>query len=444
MAMLLVLCLGVAVGDSVITMYGGSGCRVWHRQWRIAFGAAPPWHSSVPSLCGAGRPRGGGAARLGFGGWCGGEALLGARRRRGGAARCGAASARGGGVASKGPAAWRRGSVLGVCVCGGAASRCGSAAAQGGAARTRGVGAAAARPSGRRGGGHRRTRRCGAPSGLGGVAAAVRGGGDAAEGLAKRRREARPGARRRGASTTTGNGPYSTMGSYARIGTYCSLYTALSGGLIDPNRYLVHEGRFPHPMALTASHMSTSLALTSIILLVRPSVMPSVARNGGRLFDLYMYLIPIGCFFAFLQFMMETNVVLAFRFSALAGLQTVNRQRLFVILWVISGSSLCVSGELHFALTGFLLQLVSQFAECIRAVIAELVLSGNDYKLDSLSYAFFISPVCLAGVPAARLSGVGQPRWCYEGYPSEGQGRRSGLHTSIHKGCKLNVRAELC
>jgi len=128
--------------------------------------------------------------------------------------------------------------------------------------------------------------------------------------------------------------------------------------------------------------------------------------------DLYKFLIPIGCFFAvmlygsnkaymycsvaFLQFMKETNVVLVFLLSALAGLQTVNRQRLVVIVWVISGSSLCVSGELHFALTGFIFQLVSQFAECFRAVIAELVLTGSDYKLDSLSYAFFVSPICLA------------------------------------------------
>jgi drug/metabolite transporter (DMT)-like permease len=209
----------------------------------------------------------------------------------------------------------------------------------------------------------------------------------------------------------TETGASRVMLKYARIGMYCSLYIVLSGGLIDFNKYLVHEGRFPHPMALTAIHMFTSFVLTSIILVAKPSMMPSVENNKGRLFDLYKYLVPIGCFFAvmlygsnkaymycsvaFLQFMKETNVVLAFLFSALAGLQTVNRQRMFVILWVISGSSLCVSGELHFALTGFLLQLVSQFAECCRAVIAELVLSGSDYKLDSLSYAFFISPVCL-------------------------------------------------
>jgi len=196
-----------------------------------------------------------------------------------------------------------------------------------------------------------------------------------------------------------------------RTGTLCAVYILLSGGLINFNKYLMHKGRFPHPMFLTAVHMLASMVLTSLTYLVRPSAMPGVEKCKGKVMQLYKYLVPIGilfavmlygsnkaylyCSVAFLQFMKETNVVLVFLFSALAGLQTINRQRMFVILWVISGSTLCVSGELHFALTGFILQLVSQFAECCRAVIAELVLTGNDYKLDSLSYAFFISPVCL-------------------------------------------------
>ncbi|CAK0900950.1 unnamed protein product [Prorocentrum cordatum] len=201
------------------------------------------------------------------------------------------------------------------------------------------------------------------------------------------------------------------MFRYGKILFFCTMYIVLSGGLINFNKFLVHEGRFPHPMALTAIHMFTSFVLTSIILTAKPSMMPSVDRCRGKLLDLYKHLIPIGFFFAvvlygsnkaimycsvaFLQFMKETNVVFVFLFSAIAGLQTVNRQRLFVIAWVISGSTLCVSGELNFVLAGFVLQAVAQFAECLRAVIAEMILTGSDYKLDSLSYAFFISPVCL-------------------------------------------------
>jgi len=191
----------------------------------------------------------------------------------------------------------------------------------------------------------------------------------------------------------------------------CTGYIALSGGLINFNKYLMNKKRFPHPMALTAMHMAASLVLCSLVLLVRPSAMPSVEACKGRMAKLYQYLAPIGflfaimlygsnraylyCSIAFLQFMKEANVVLVFTFSALAGLQFVNRQRVVVIAWVILGSSLCVHGELNFVFIGFMLQGVSQFAECARAVVAELVLTGSEFKLDPLSYTFFMAPVCL-------------------------------------------------
>lgn len=197
----------------------------------------------------------------------------------------------------------------------------------------------------------------------------------------------------------------------ARVGSYCFIYITLSGGLINFNKFLVQKGRFPHPMALTAIHMFTSLVLTSIVLAVHPSMMPGVEKCKGRVLNLYKYLIPVGALFAvmlygsnraymycnvaFLQFMKEANVVFVFVFSAMAGLQTMNRQRLFVIAWVILGASLCVSGELHFVFIGFAVQAVSQLAECVRTVIAELVLTANDFKLDPLSYTFFVAPVCL-------------------------------------------------
>jgi len=191
----------------------------------------------------------------------------------------------------------------------------------------------------------------------------------------------------------------------------CTAYIVLSGGLINFNKYLMNKQRFPHPMALTAMHMTMSLLLCSLVLLVRPSAMPSVEACKGKMANLYKYLAPIGflfaimlygsnraylyCSIAFLQFMKEANVVLVFTFSALAGLQFFNRQRTVVIAWVILGSSLCVHGELNFVFIGFMLQGVSQLAECARAVVAEIVLSGSEFKLDPLSYTFFMAPVCL-------------------------------------------------
>jgi hypothetical protein len=201
------------------------------------------------------------------------------------------------------------------------------------------------------------------------------------------------------------------LASLVRTGGICALYIFLSGGLINFNKYLMHKGRFPHPMFLTAIHMVASLILTGLTRLVRPSAMPGVDTCRGKMLQLYKYLAPIGCLFAimlygsnkaylycsvaFLQFMKEANVVLVFIFSAMLGLQFINRQRTFVIAWVILGSTLCVSGEMNFVFKGFMIQGLSQFAECMRAVIAELVLTGSGFKLDSMSYTMFVAPVCL-------------------------------------------------
>jgi drug/metabolite transporter (DMT)-like permease len=133
-------------------------------------------------------------------------------------------------------------------------------------------------------------------------------------------------------------------------------------------------------------------------------------RTKGKLLQVYKWLVPIGvlfaimlygsnqaylyCSVAFLQFMKEGNVVLVFLFSCMVGLQQLDRQRLFVIAWVLLGGCLCVSGEIHFAVIGFFIQLSSQLAECARAVCAEIVLNG-DLKLDPLSYTLLVAPVCL-------------------------------------------------
>jgi len=69
------------------------------------------------------------------------------------------------------------------------------------------------------------------------------------------------------------------------------------------------------------------------------------------------------------------------------------RTRAFVIVWVILGASLSVSGEVEFALIGFIMQAMSQFAECSRIVMGEILLSGPR-KLDPLTYTLFVAPIC--------------------------------------------------
>lgn len=199
--------------------------------------------------------------------------------------------------------------------------------------------------------------------------------------------------------------------SHLRKLMLCVAYILVSSLLIRFNKYLMDPQHFPFSMALTAMHMAMSMLLCSIFYMVRPSAFPAMATTEGKRMEVVKWFIPIGMAFAmalyfsnraytycnvtFLQFMKEANVIITFLISCAVGLQLMNRVRLAVIVWVITGSCLAVTGEVHFVMIGFILQAASQIAECSRAVMGEWVLSGGDLKLDPLTYTLFTAPICL-------------------------------------------------
>merc|ERR1719245_1606860 len=157
--------------------------------------------------------------------------------------------------------------------------------------------------------------------------------------------------------------------------------------------------------------MIVSTVLVSIVYLVRPSMLPAMEATKGNRLALLKWFIPIGICFAimlfgsnqayvycsvtFLQFMKEANVMLVFVISCIVGLQSCNRLRAVIIVWVIAGASVAVSGEVRFKWAGFVYQAVSQLAECSRMVMGEIVLSGK--KLDPLTYTLFLAPILIIG-----------------------------------------------
>lgn len=191
----------------------------------------------------------------------------------------------------------------------------------------------------------------------------------------------------------------------------CLTYIFVSGCLIRFNKFLMHEDRFPHAMFLTAMHMFVSFVCCLVFRAVSPSSFPSLVEAKGKYMLIATWFLPISMAFAvslftsnqayfhcnvtFLQFMKEANVIITFLMSCAIGLQVMNRLQCVIILWIITGSSFAVSGEMHFVWIGFCLQLVSQIAECSRAVMGEVVMKGGGLRLDPLSYTLFIAPACL-------------------------------------------------
>merc|ERR1740130_515993 len=110
--------------------------------------------------------------------------------------------------------------------------------------------------------------------------------------------------------------------------------------------------------------------VTLLKFLVPISILFALSLYAGN--RSYMY-----CGVAFLQFMKESNVAIVFTLSCLVGIQRPSFRKFSVIVGIIAGSSLCVKGEIHFVLIGFLLQLGSQVCECSKNVLGEIVLTGN-------------------------------------------------------------------
>eukprot|EP00419_Tripos_fusus_P046607 CAMPEP_0172825222 /NCGR_PEP_ID=MMETSP1075-20121228/18519_1 /TAXON_ID=2916 /ORGANISM="Ceratium fusus, Strain PA161109" /LENGTH=222 /DNA_ID=CAMNT_0013666625 /DNA_START=1 /DNA_END=669 /DNA_ORIENTATION=- len=98
--------------------------------------------------------------------------------------------------------------------------------------------------------------------------------------------------------------------------------------------------------------------------------------------------------------MKEANVMIVFLISCAAGLQIMNRLRFALIVWVIVGATISVSGDLQFSLVGIAFQAISQLAECARIVLGEFMLSGR--KLDPMTYTAFMAPTCFAVLAVAN------------------------------------------
>jgi len=197
----------------------------------------------------------------------------------------------------------------------------------------------------------------------------------------------------------------------------CVAYICVSSLLIRFNKWMMQKDHFPFALALAAVHMLTSSVLCFGLYAVRPSTFSALQSTRGERAGLLRWFIPIGACFAvmlygsneaylycsvtLLQFMKEANAMIVFLFSCIVGLQSVNRMRTLLIIWVITGSAISVSGDIKFSWVGVAFQAVSQLAECARMVMGEIVLTGR--KLDPLTYTMFVAPICLVVLLVANL-----------------------------------------
>jgi len=193
-------------------------------------------------------------------------------------------------------------------------------------------------------------------------------------------------------------------------------YICVSAALISFNKYLMHEDRFPFAVTLCMLHMLFASILSGILLLVCPSLFPSL-RDPIRKVPVDMPLIlktvlPIALLFsvqlvlsnmaythssvAFLQMMKECNLVLVYFLSLFVALESFRWRSFGILLFVVGATTLTIAGELHFSYTGFAIQGTSQVFECAKIVLQSLLLSEAGKKFDVMSYVVLVTPLCFA------------------------------------------------
>eukprot|EP00437_Effrenium_voratum_P032389 CAMPEP_0181474740 /NCGR_PEP_ID=MMETSP1110-20121109/40818_1 /TAXON_ID=174948 /ORGANISM="Symbiodinium sp., Strain CCMP421" /LENGTH=334 /DNA_ID=CAMNT_0023599943 /DNA_START=66 /DNA_END=1067 /DNA_ORIENTATION=+ len=188
-------------------------------------------------------------------------------------------------------------------------------------------------------------------------------------------------------------------------------YILISASLIAFNKYLMNVERFPHPKAMTAMHMLMTSVMSLLLYTAAPSLYPTMGKARENWRALLQYILPLGMLFAlalycsnraylyssvaFLQFCKEGNVALIFAMSCALGLQAFSWTKVAVLSIVVMGCSLCAHGEINFVWMGFMLQITSQFAECSKNLIGEVVMTGAGMKLDVLTFVMFQAPCSL-------------------------------------------------
>jgi len=166
--------------------------------------------------------------------------------------------------------------------------------------------------------------------------------------------------------------------------------------------------------------MFVSTILAYLLYLIMPSFFLSLSNPETRkLIDRSLYvnrLLPIALTFsasmvlsnqayfylsvAFLQMMKETNMVLVYTFSLLAGLEMFTWNHMKIIVVILFASFMTVEGELDFSMVGFLVQGAGLLCECTKVVLQGFLLSSAGMKLDAPSFVLLVSPLCLVALIA--------------------------------------------
>jgi hypothetical protein len=195
----------------------------------------------------------------------------------------------------------------------------------------------------------------------------------------------------------------------------CLAYICLSASLINFNKFLMHEDKFPHSIALTWFHMVVSSTLACVLYAIFGEkwfpAMPMVKREGSTILK---KLIPLSLFFAtsivmsnqaylycsvpFLQMCKELNVVMVYVVGLALMVEKFNLQNSLILLGIMFGCCMSIHGEMRFNGIGFGYQMGGQCSEVLKIILQQMIMQG--LKVDPLTMVMIMSPLCLITLSA--------------------------------------------
>ncbi|CAK9048254.1 unnamed protein product [Durusdinium trenchii] len=131
--------------------------------------------------------------------------------------------------------------------------------------------------------------------------------------------------------------------------------------------------RFPYPMVLVSLHMSCGSLLSCGLYMAMPTLFTALTDPDKKVAVdatfLWSRVLPVGLAFAtslicsnvayeyasvpFLQMVKQSNVIIVFFLSLLAGLEQFRSNLALVLLCIVVATAFTVNGELRFSLTGW-------------------------------------------------------------------------------------------
>eukprot|EP00930_Biecheleria_cincta_P054938 TRINITY_DN41311_c0_g1_i1.p1 TRINITY_DN41311_c0_g1~~TRINITY_DN41311_c0_g1_i1.p1 ORF type:complete len:385 (+),score=52.00 TRINITY_DN41311_c0_g1_i1:103-1257(+) len=187
-----------------------------------------------------------------------------------------------------------------------------------------------------------------------------------------------------------------------------------SSVLINYNKYLMHQDRFPFPMALVMLHNFTGTLFALVLLKLWPSLFPALTEPSQMVTLDRSFIFgkagPVAfCFagslvlsntayryanVAFLQMIKQTNVVTVYLISLVVGTEVFKLNLLLVLISIMLATACTIRGELNFSMLGLMVQGACGIVESTKIVIQGVLLAGKGQKLDPLTFVLVISPLC--------------------------------------------------